>query len=117
MGGLLILSFAIRNHKLKLAGLISTSALIGFPKDRKISWLKAWIIKKIGKKLEDVVANSMIHPTALTKSDHFIRKVFGDRLMIPFLGLNMAKSILEGTDFVLPNAYQITVPIFIIHGE
>jgi alpha-beta hydrolase superfamily lysophospholipase len=69
MGGLLVLSFAIRNNKLKLAGLVVTSSLLGFPKDRKMGWFKAWLIKKIGKKLEDVVVNSMIHPTSLTKND------------------------------------------------
>ncbi len=82
-----------------------------------MTWFKAFIVKAVGKKLEDIVINSMIHPTALTKNNHHIRKVFGDRLMIPFLGMNMAKSILEGVEYVLPNAYQFMFPLLIIHGE
>ncbi len=97
MGGLLALSLAMRNPEINLSGVISTSALIGFPKDRKINWFKAYILKKIAPKLEDVVINSKIHPTALTKNNFFIKKMFGDRLMLPFLGMNMAKSIIEGT--------------------
>lgn len=86
MGGLLILTMVMRNPDLNVAGIISTSALIGFPKDRKMSFIKKFFIKNLGKKLEDIVVNSMIHPTALTKNNYFIRKCFGDRLMIPFLG-------------------------------
>ena len=76
----------MRNPLLNLAGVIVTSALIGFPKDRKMNFLKRLLVKGLGKKLEDIVVNSMIHPTALTKNDDYIKKCFGDRLMIPFLG-------------------------------
>jgi len=34
LGGLLVLSLAMRNPELNLAGVITTSALIGFPQDR-----------------------------------------------------------------------------------
>lgn len=51
-----------------------------------MSPLKAGLVKFLGKRLEDVVVNSMIHPTALTKNDNYVKKCFGDRLMIPFLG-------------------------------
>lgn len=86
MGGLLVLTLAIKNPLLNLAGVVTTSALIGFPKDRKMNFMKATLIKALGKKLEDIVVNSMIHPTALTKNNEYIKKCFGDRLMIPFLG-------------------------------
>lgn len=86
MGGLLVITLAMRNPVLNIAGVISTSALIGFPKDRKMNFFKAWLVKALGKKLEDIVINSMIHPTALTKNNEYIKKCFGDRLMIPFLG-------------------------------
>lgn len=59
----------------------------------------------------------MINPTALTKNNFYIRKCFGDRLMIPFLGMNMARSIVEGIDYVLPNASLFRFPLLIVHGE
>lgn len=53
----------------------------------------------------------------MTKNNFFIKKIFGDRLMIPFLGMNMAKSIVEGTQYLLPNAYKFSFPLLIMHGE
>lgn len=117
LGGLVVLTLVMRNPELNVAGIISTSALIGFPKDRKMGFFKSNLVKLAGKKLEDIVINSMIHPTALTKNNLYIRKCFGDRLMIPFLGMGMAKSILEGTEYVIPNAYKFTRPILMFHGE
>lgn len=117
MGGLLIITLAMRNPELNIAGIVATSPLIGFPKDRKMSFFKKFAIKNLGKKLEDIVVNSMIHPTALTKNNMFLRKCFGDRLMIPFLGMNMAKSLLEGTEYVIPNAFKYSKPILLVHGK
>lgn len=71
----------------------------------------------MGKELEDIVINSNIHPTSLTKNDAFLRKCYGDRLMIPFLGLHMAKSIYEGVDYIRANAYKFSYPLYIFHGK
>ena len=49
LGGLVVLTFAMRNPLLKIAGIISTSALLGFPKDRKLDFFKLTLIKSIGK--------------------------------------------------------------------
>jgi hypothetical protein len=76
-----------------VSGVILTSPLFGFPKDRNLPWHKIFLVKLIGKDLEDVIVNSMVNPTALTKNNKFIQTIFEDRLMIPFLSLNMGKSI------------------------
>lgn len=68
---------------------------MGFPADRKLDWLKLNFVTTAGKKLEDMVVNSMVNPTALTKNNNQLKHSFGDRLMIPFCGLNMAASILD----------------------
>ena len=106
LGGMLILSLALRNPELNLAGIITTSALIKFIKDRNLSAGKLFMIRMMGKALEDVVVNSMINPTALTKSHYHVKKSFGDRLMIPFLGMNMARNIIECTQYILPHAEE-----------
>lgn len=36
----------------------------------------------------------MINPTALTKKNKEVANIFGDRLMIPFLSIRMARSII-----------------------
>jgi hypothetical protein len=75
------------------------------------------MLKLLGQKLEDVMLNSKIHPTALTKNNYFIKKIFTDKLMLPFLSMKSAKSIIEGTQYVLPNAHKFNSPLLIIHGE
>lgn len=106
LGGMLILSLALRNPELHIAGVITTSALIKFPRDRTLPPSKVFLIRLIGKSLEDVVVNSLINPTALTKNNYHIKKQFGDRLMIPFLGMNMARNIIECTEYIIPHANE-----------
>lgn len=90
-----MLSFTLLNPAIQVAGVIATSPLLGFPSDRKLDYFKLKFVTSAGKKLEDMVINSMVNPTALTKNNNQLRHSFGDRLMIPFCGLNMAASILE----------------------
>lgn len=52
LGGMLILSLALRNPELNLAGIITTSALIKFPRDRTLPAHKVFMIRLIGKNLE-----------------------------------------------------------------
>jgi alpha-beta hydrolase superfamily lysophospholipase len=59
----------------------------------------------------------MVNPTALTKNNAYLKHVFGDRLMIPFLGLNMASSLLLGTEYLKENAPKFNKPIIILHGK
>jgi hypothetical protein len=56
-------------------------------------WAKVMMLKLVGGGMEDIIINSMVNPTALTKNNKFIQTIFEDRLMIPFLSLNMGKSI------------------------
>jgi hypothetical protein len=50
--------------------------LFGFPKDRKLPWIKTFMVKQIGGGLDDIIINSMVNPTALTKNNNFIRTIF-----------------------------------------
>lgn len=94
LGGLVTLTLCYEYPHINVAGVMLTSPLIGFPMDRKLPWAKAQIVKLLGKKMEDFVVNSMVNPTALTKSNKHIQTIFGDRLMIPFLSVKMGRSIL-----------------------
>ena len=55
------------------------------------------MLNLMGNKLEDVMLNSKINPTALTKNNHFIKKIYTDKLILPFLSIKSGKSIIEGT--------------------
>jgi acylglycerol lipase len=63
------------------------------------------------------VVNSLINPTALTKSNTAIKKVFSDRLMIPFLGLGMARSLILTAVGILNHVHTFRYPVMVFHGE
>ena len=45
MGSLLLITLIMRNPQLKIAGLITTSPLLGLPMDRKIKGIKYWLVR------------------------------------------------------------------------
>ncbi len=49
----------------------------------------------LGDDLSDFIINSKVNPTALTKKTKYLHTIFEDRMMLPFLCVNMAKSIFE----------------------
>lgn len=59
----------------------------------------------------------MVNPTALTKNNKFIQTIFEDRLMIPFLSLNMGKSIFETIDFFKEHMNEFKAPVIVFHGK
>lgn len=100
----MVLSFTLLNPHTPIAGVVATSPLIGLPVDRNLTWFKLKILFTVSKDLEDLVMNSMVNPTALTKNNDFLQNAFGDRLMIPFLGVNMGASLLRATTQIKKHA-------------
>ncbi|KAM3139158.1 hypothetical protein pb186bvf_008756 [Paramecium bursaria] len=117
MGGLLIVSLLIRNPHLKIAGVITTSPMFGFPQDRELKGFKYYAVKYLGHYLEDLVINIKTNPTALTKNNQHVQRYFEDKLMMPFLGIGMAQSILQTLQFVNQNQHKFKIPILILHGQ
>jgi alpha-beta hydrolase superfamily lysophospholipase len=87
------------------------------PKDRNISSLKLFIVKQIGDELEDLIINSMVNPTALTKNNKFMHNIFEDRLMIPFLSVKMAKSLFVSIEWVQKRWNNYKIPTIVFHGK
>lgn len=52
MGGLLIISLLIRNPSLKVAGVITSAPMLGFPMDRKLRGFRYYAVKYFGHYLE-----------------------------------------------------------------
>lgn len=48
MGGLLVISFLLRNPFIKVSGLITTAPMLGFPMDRKLKGIKYFAVKYFG---------------------------------------------------------------------
>lgn len=117
LGALVLVTLTYEYLHLNVSGLILTSPFFGLPIDRKLPWIKRFLVKAVGKDMEDFVVNSMINPTALTKSNRHIHTIFTDRLMIPFLSVKMARSILINIETVQTIASHFTLPVIIFHGK
>lgn len=59
----------------------------------------------------------MINPTALTKNNKEVANIFGNRLMIPFLSIRMARSIIMAIEKAFQNASSFKTPVIIFHGK
>ena len=70
----------------------------------------------MGDDLEDLILNGMINPTALTKNNKYLHKIFEDRLMLPFLSARMAKSLFEGVSDFQKNKHKFNYPLIVFHG-
>ena len=76
MGGLITAKLLLDRPNLNVSGCILTSPFLSLPKDRKISFMKLFIVRQIGDELEDLIVNSMVNPTALTKNNKFLHSIF-----------------------------------------
>lgn len=113
----MVISLLIRNPQLKVAGVLTTSPMLGFPLDRKLSGFRYIAVKYFGHYLEDLVINTKTNPTALSKNNEHVQRIFEDKLMMPFLGIGMAQSILQTLTFVCNGRAQFKFPILIMHGK
>lgn len=117
MGGLVVVKLLLERPQLQISGCIITSPLLCMPKDRNISWMKLFIVRQIGDDLEDLIINSMVNPTALTKNNKFMHNIFEDRLMIPFISVKMAKSLFVSIEWVQQHWDSFKFPVIVFHGK
>lgn len=61
--------------------------------------------------------NTKVNPTGLTKNNEHIQRCFEDKLMMPFLGIAMAQSIIHTLRFVHAQCRVFRHPILIFHGK
>jgi acylglycerol lipase len=91
MGALLINSFLINNPLLNISGVILSNPLIKIPRSTNLNGYKGYIVKLLAKDLKDLVINSMINISALTKDSYHIMKIVKDRLVFPFMSFSFVK--------------------------
>lgn len=61
MGGLLIISFLMRNSTLKISGILTSAPMLGFPMDRKLKGIKYVAVKYFGHYMEvSIIINYII---------------------------------------------------------
>lgn len=76
-----------------MSGCIITSPLLGVSKNLNFNLFKKKFIHHFGDHLSDFIVGSQVNPTALTKKTNYMHTIFGDRLMLPFMSVKMAKHI------------------------
>jgi acylglycerol lipase len=117
MGGLITMKLLLERPHIKITAFVLTSPFLDMPKDRHIPKAKIFIVKKLGDDLEDLILNAMINPTALTKNNKYMHKIFEDRLMIPFLSVKMAKSMFDSVDWIKEHMDNFNKPVIVFHGK
>lgn len=78
---------------------------------------KRILIKSIGQDLKDIVINSMINVSSLSKDTKKMSKVFKDKMNLPFMGMNFAKYMLECTEFIQDHCHQFAYPLLMLLGK
>ncbi len=66
----------LERPQIKVSGCILTAPFLGLPKDRNFPKAKVFVVKQVGDDLEDIIVNSMVNPTALTKNNNFMQNIF-----------------------------------------
>jgi len=121
LGAGVLLSFLMRN-RIKIAGVITTAALIeshhlksyngvirwllnGFASDYGVTNLSIKFIK-MSVFIKDYCFNAKVNPTSLSKNNYNIKKYLNDPLLTPLITLKMVKTIGDLLDYLMPNAHK-----------
>lgn len=95
MGGLTVIKLLLERPEINVSGCIITSPLLGLGATTTLPWHKVMMLKLLGDGMADFIINSKVNPTALTKQKKYLHTIFEDRMMIPFMCVNMGKSTFE----------------------
>eukprot|EP01017_Pseudomicrothorax_dubius_P030013 TRINITY_DN3698_c0_g1_i1.p1 TRINITY_DN3698_c0_g1~~TRINITY_DN3698_c0_g1_i1.p1 ORF type:complete len:386 (-),score=48.37 TRINITY_DN3698_c0_g1_i1:185-1342(-) len=110
-------SLLSQNPNLNIRGVILSCPYFDFHNiEKPMPKIKRVMMMLLGQDLQDVMCNSNLNTSVLTKRPDFYRRVFEDRLMAPILTLRYAKFITEAAAYNIPNAKKFTYPVFIFQG-
>ncbi len=116
MGGMLVASFLL-NNKVNVSGAILVNPLIEVPSIPSMPMVKQILVKSGAEDLKDIVANSLINPTSLTKCPPQFYSIFKDTMNLPYLGVHFAKYLIECTEFLQDNGHRFQTPLLMLLGE
>lgn len=114
LGGLLVLSFALKN-KAGLQGVIATGSGLRSPiHDQK---LKVAMAKLLGSLAPSVQLSSDLEVTALSRDQNVVKAYINDPLVHDRMSLGFGKAGLDATDQVFNQAAEFPVPLLIMHSK
>lgn len=116
MGGMLLISFLMNNPQLNVTGAILVNPLIEVPEQSKLNGHKGAVVKIVGNEFKDIVINSMMNLSALTKDTYESMKIFKDHLIIPFMSFSFVKYLLECTEFIKEQPSLLKLPLLMCLG-
>lgn len=115
MGGLLVTTVLINNPSLKVKAII-TAPLYRNPA-LKVNWFKIQALEFLQPLLEMQVMNSYICPSSITRDDSYLKQMFEDRKMLPFLGPKMGLSMLHHMKHLWQAVRLFKHPVVFFHGK
>eukprot|EP00357_Protocruzia_adherens_P008658 CAMPEP_0115042328 /NCGR_PEP_ID=MMETSP0216-20121206/46206_1 /TAXON_ID=223996 /ORGANISM="Protocruzia adherens, Strain Boccale" /LENGTH=275 /DNA_ID=CAMNT_0002424433 /DNA_START=27 /DNA_END=850 /DNA_ORIENTATION=+ len=117
MGGLVIASFLVNNPNLSLAGVITTGALFTLQVGREVPPFKMFLIRMMKVYLPELVLNSMVNPSSLSKQEDVEQEALEDPRVVGMIGIRQAYDVVLSTSFLIPMADAFSYPALIIHGD
>jgi acylglycerol lipase len=114
LGGLLVLTFALRN-KAGLKGVIATGPGLRSPiHDQK---LKVVMAKLFGSLAPSIQLASDLEVTALSRDQNVVKAYVNDPLVHDRISLGFGKAGLDATDQAFNQAAEFPVPLLIMHSK
>ena len=114
LGGLLVLTYALR-QKPDLAGLVVSSAALRTPVLEQ--QLKVTAAKLLGSALPTVAIPSGLDDTGLSRDPAVIEAYRADPLVHDKGSLALAKDAAAGADWAMAHAGDLTLPLLMLHGS
>lgn len=116
MGGMLVLSYAIRRKNHNIRGVISTSPWLRLSPGVQPAWWKGLLLRFSGALFHEFLISSNVDPCSLTNVEHVVSAAIHDRLVLPFMTVRLAQQIMGGARQTLRCAEDMHVPMLLIHG-
>ena len=113
LGGLLVLTYAIKN-KTGLKGVIATGA--GLRSQIHDQKMKVMLAKVLGAIAPTRLLPSGLDDTILSRDPEVIRVYESDPLVHDRISLGFGKAGLDATDYAWAHAQEFSVPLLIMHG-
>lgn len=116
MGGLLVTTVALNNPQLNFSGVVISAPLYK-SSSAEVSQVKELVMTNIHDAVEEMVYNSYIAPSCLSKDDLYVRSVINDKKMMPLFGPGLGNSLLQHMKWVMINSRKLIHPVIFYHGE
>eukprot|EP00164_Ancoracysta_twista_P005806 GFYU01007981.1.p1 GENE.GFYU01007981.1~~GFYU01007981.1.p1 ORF type:complete len:392 (-),score=105.02 GFYU01007981.1:29-1204(-) len=117
MGGLLTIRYLQTRPAQRIAGAIIASPLLRLVGKKHPPLWKRLALRVGSPVLAEVLINSNVDPCSLASCRETTRRVFNDRLSLPFMTVRFANQMMTNCSAAMSQAGSLHYPIFMMHGD